>query len=270
MSLTDKQLGSGCTSGHFLCGVSRLSPRSLIATCTFFITAVLTAKIFPAPISDTLPAYTATYPSKDSLTWLGGAVAVAVIARLAIKTLTPKIFAACRDKETPENVGPVSATEETVALLPYLAAGLTFAVGLSMSGMINPLKVTGFLRMPPPLDTFDPSLAMVVAGGVIPNAIHWFNLQRKQKLAPSFNWEKWQVPTRKDIDWRLIVGSFAFGAGWGLCGVCPGPAICAGGQMAYSALNGVDVTDAATGWAAYFANLLLGMVAVRGLDSILA
>jgi uncharacterized membrane protein YedE/YeeE len=85
--------------------------------------------------------------------------------------------------------------------------------------MLSPLKVISFLQ--PLSPNFDPSLAMVVLGGVLPNALHYVDLKKEAKLS----WEQWRVPNRTDIDWRLIVGSVAFGLGWGMAGVCPGPAL---------------------------------------------
>jgi uncharacterized membrane protein YedE/YeeE len=253
-----------------LCGVSRLSPRSLVATATFFLSAVLTARLFPAPLAE-LAANVATYPSKNHLAWLGGAVVLAVLARDAITALLPKLMKKCRAVPAcPESAPPACEAENAVSAIPYYISGLTFAVGLSMSGMINPLKVLGFLRLPPPLDSFDPSLAMVVLGGIIPNAIHWAALRANQQLKPQLAWEKWQVPVRSEIDWRLLSGSALFGVGWGLAGVCPGPAVETLGQLATAAFNGADVSAAGKGWAVYFANLLIGMAAVRGLDKVLA
>jgi len=253
-----------------LCGVSRLSPRSLVATVTFFVTAVLTARIFPAPVGEA-SAISISNPTKTQLSLLGGAVVLALLAKDAVSALVPKVMKKCRANENcPENVAPESEVETAISTIPYFSAGLTFAVGLSMSGMVNPLKVLGFLRIPPPLESFDPSLAMVMLSAVVPNGIQWYLLRRDNKLKPNLAWEKWQVPNRKEIDWRLVLGAFVFGAGWGLGGVCPGPGLETAGQLATAAFNGADVSAAAKGWAAYFVNLLLGMAAVRGLDKVLA
>jgi uncharacterized membrane protein YedE/YeeE len=258
-----------------LCGVSRLSPRSLLATATFFLTAVLTARFFPAPLHESASvsaAYTPTYPSKASLAVLGGTVVLAALARQAIAALVPRAMKYLRsrsaDEPQTEAVAPPStAAEHALASVPYFTSGLTFSLGLAASGMIDPLKVLGFLRLPPPAESFDPSLAMVVLGGLIPNAIHWVLASRNPK--PHLAWEKWQVPSRTDFDWRLVTGAAAFGAGWGLAGVCPGPAIETAGSLVAAAVQGVDVSVAAQGWAAYFANLLLGMGAVRVLEAAL-
>jgi uncharacterized membrane protein YedE/YeeE len=139
--------------------------------------------------------------------------------------------------------------------LPYLLSGLVFGLGLQLSGMANPAKVLGFLTFPN-WSTFDPSLSLVLVFAVLPNALHWYTLNqrfaaREQAPAPAYPWEKWSIPTRKDIDWRLIVGAAIFGVGWGLAGVCPGPAVVglgaalAGGTKAVGAIRGVLTFGAA-------------------------
>lgn len=269
--------------------MSRLSPRSVIATCTFMLTAVLTARFFPAPVNDTLPAYAPSYPSGNQLLALSSAVIVAILARDALAALLPKLMSSRTAPEQSDETTPLTSASSSTATatststsssswlcsLPYLLSGLTFSLGLMVSGMVNPLKVLGFLRFPPPLDTFDPSLGMIVAGAVIPNGIHWFALRRAQEKSgkaaePRFSWESWQVPSRTQIDWRLLVGAAVFGMGWGTAGVCPGPAIETGGSLLVAAFQGADVSRAATGWAAYAVNMLLGMGAVRVLDKVIA
>lgn len=258
------------------------------------MTAVAVAKLYPATyLVDTLPAYEPTYPSTSALSAIGGLVVLAIIAKRGLELVLPKLV---RSESAPsrapaaENSAPASASygststtspstdsattspspstapasssssASPLTLLPYLLSALTFSLGLTVSGMISPLKVIGFLRLPPPLATWDPSLACVVAAGVVPNMVHWLTLRERK---PLFGWEKWQVPTRKDLDWRLVAGALAFGAGWGLAGVCPGPALATGGQLVVDAARGVDVSMGAQGWGAYFGNMLLGMAAAR-------
>lgn len=97
--------------------------------------------------------------------------------------------------------------------------GSLFAVGLSLSGMVNPHKVIGFLDV---FGSWDPALVFVMGGGVMINLILFkFILKRKNPLLGG----SFQVPTNKDIDGRLILGSILFGIGWGIGGVCPGPGI---------------------------------------------
>lgn len=97
--------------------------------------------------------------------------------------------------------------------------GTLFGAGLALSGMMNPAKVAGFLDL---FGVWDPSLAFVMGGGVIANFIgHRIVTGR---AAPVFA-DGFSLPTRTDIDSRLLFGAALFGVGWGLAGLCPGPAI---------------------------------------------
>ncbi len=104
-------------------------------------------------------------------------------------------------------------------ILGGLIAGLLFGVGLTISGMINPAKVIGFLDV---FGAWDPSLAFVMLGGVAVTAVGYRTvLRRSQPLfEPGFT-----LPTRRDIDLPLLLGAGLFGIGWGLGGYCPGPAL---------------------------------------------
>lgn len=99
------------------------------------------------------------------------------------------------------------------------AVGLLFGLGLILAGMTDPGKVIGFLDL---LGAWDPSLALVM-GGAIGVGIFAFAIARKRTT--NFFGGAMHLPTRSDVDQRLIVGSLAFGAGWGIAGFCPGPAI---------------------------------------------
>lgn len=91
-------------------------------------------------------------------------------------------------------------------------AGLLFGLGLVLSGMASPAKVLGFLDL---AGAWDPSLAFVMAGAIAVGL-------------PAFAWArraKVQMPLARGIDRRLVGGSLLFGIGWGLVGLCPGPAL---------------------------------------------
>jgi uncharacterized membrane protein YedE/YeeE len=103
-------------------------------------------------------------------------------------------------------------------LVSFLS-GLTFALGLGISGMTRPVKVIGFLDF---FGAWDASLAFVMLGAI---AVYFVAYRlslsmRSPVLAPGFS-----IPKRTDLDSRLFVGAALFGAGWGLGGFCPGPAI---------------------------------------------
>ena len=104
-------------------------------------------------------------------------------------------------------------------ILSAFAAGLLFGVGLIVSQMVNPAKVLGFLDI---FGNWDPSLALVMGGAVVVSALGTLIAKRRgvPVLAPRL-----EIPTRRDVDPRLIGGAALFGIGWGLVGLCPGPAI---------------------------------------------
>ena len=99
------------------------------------------------------------------------------------------------------------------ALLSALGAGFLFGIGLWLSGMANPKKVLGFLDI---TGDWDASL-MLVMGGAVAVTLVGFRIYKT----------KIPVPTLKDIDFPLVAGAAIFGAGWGIAGYCPGPAITA-------------------------------------------
>jgi uncharacterized protein len=101
-------------------------------------------------------------------------------------------------------------------------AGLLFALGLVLSGMTQPAKVIGFLDI---TGKWDPSLAFVMGGALMVTLIAFAVTPRAGKR-PWFA-EAFELPQRKDIDFKLVCGSALFGIGWGLAGYCPGPAFAA-------------------------------------------
>ncbi len=103
--------------------------------------------------------------------------------------------------------------------LSEFLVGLLFGLGLILSGMTDPGKVLGFLDL---AGLWDPSLAFVMGGAIAVGALA-FAVARKRTR--SFLGGAMQVPTARDIDKRLVLGSLLFGVGWGLAGFCPGPAI---------------------------------------------
>lgn len=106
-------------------------------------------------------------------------------------------------------------------MLSAFVIGLVFGLGLAVSGMMNPAKVLGFLDI---AGAWDPTLAFVM-GGALLVSLPGFWLARKRQ--GSFFGGAFQLPTRKDIDGKLVGGAALFGLGWGIAGFCPGPAVAA-------------------------------------------
>jgi uncharacterized protein len=116
-------------------------------------------------------------------------------------------------------------------LLLALLAGLLFAVGLGIAGMTQPSNVLGFLDV---TGDWDPSLTAVMAGAIGVHALayrflHWQQARSGGSGAPRrrapFFAEALALPTRRDLDARFVLGAAIFGVGWGLAGLCPGPAL---------------------------------------------
>lgn len=120
-------------------------------------------------------------------------------------------------------------------------AGLTFGLGLAVSGMTSPDKVMGFLDV---TGTWDPSLAFVMGGAVL-TATPLFALARRR--ARPFAGGTFDTPPTTPVDGRLLSGAAVFGIGWGLTGICPGPAI-------------VDLAAAPLAVAGFVGAMLLGIL----------
>ncbi len=116
------------------------------------------------------------------------------------------------------------------SMLTAFLTGLVFGVGLILSGMVNPAKVLAFLDLAGP---WDPSLALVMGGAIAVALPAFLFLNRRTQTVFA---EPLHLPTRQDIDARLILGSLGFGVGWGLAGFCPGPALVAVGALKTEAL----------------------------------
>jgi uncharacterized protein len=127
------------------------------------------------------------------------------------------------------------------------AAGLLFGTGLIVAGMANPAKVLGFLDV---FGAWDPSLALVMAGAVAVGAAAFALMRKKTRTllgAPV------RLPGARKVDRRLVVGSLVFGSGWGLAGICPGPALVLAAQASAKGL-------------VFFAAMLAGMGLFELLD----
>lgn len=123
----------------------------------------------------------------------------------------------------------------------FLVAGLLFGAGLVISGMVLPEKVLGFLDVS---GAWDASLAFVMIGAIAMHApfVWWVRKRNASILGDVL-----QLPQRKDIDWKLVVGAIVFGIGWGITGICPGPGI-------------VNLVTISPSMVAFVGAMLVGMV----------
>jgi len=106
-------------------------------------------------------------------------------------------------------------------LISTFIAGILFGVGLTVSEMVDPARVSGFLDI---AGAWDPTLLLVM-GGALAVTVPAFPLIQKRER-PLFI-DKFSLPTKNDLDWKLISGAALFGIGWGISGFCPGPALSA-------------------------------------------
>jgi hypothetical protein len=100
-----------------------------------------------------------------------------------------------------------------------LLSGALFGTGLVISGMTRPDKVIGFLDL---FGSWDPTLMFVMVGAIV---VHFTAYRLIRRRSAPVLASTWSLPTRRDIDVRLVVGAAIFGVGWGLAGYCPGPAV---------------------------------------------
>jgi uncharacterized membrane protein YedE/YeeE len=106
-----------------------------------------------------------------------------------------------------------------VVRLSAFVCGLLFGLGLLLAGMADPGKVLAFLDL---AGNWDPSLALVMVGAI---GVAAWPLSLARRRAKALLGGAMQLPTRRDLDARLIGGSLLFGVGWGIAGICPGPAL---------------------------------------------
>ena len=237
------RIGGGCTSGHGVCGLGRRSLRSLAAVCTFMTTGAMMATLTQTATAGYVAeasslAVLATAPPLPE----GKALGLAVLA-LAVPTFLALEVAALKVAR--------GYMEQFKAAVNFLG-GAFFAVGLGVSGMTVPARVATFLDLSRGLAGWNPALMFVMGGAVLitlpgfaPSLKKATGKSKALMKFPSFS-DKWNLPSKKDVDIELVVGSAIFGAGWGLGGMCPGPAIYAATGLDPKAIAFVAVMAAAT------------------------
>lgn len=221
-------MAGGCTSGHGICGLSRLSLRSLAAVLTFMGTGALTATIASSPAVLPLLTRVGDVIHRQPLS------AGNLLPSAAALALSAFLF---RDKW----FGPVPhGKREDGPALHFAAAacGFLFGIGLGVSGMTDSHKLINFLN-PLASDGWDPSVMGVMGAGVGINLLtfRWLGqMQAKPILSASLGTgeevdsiscalPRGMHPKNTTIDYKLLLGSALFGMGWGLGGICPGPSL---------------------------------------------
>ena len=199
------RLGNGCTSGHGICGLPRFSRRSVAAVCTFMGVGMATATLFSNETVRSWFMFLFADSPQLSISYAVVALVFGVmpvgLALLAIVINRPR-----------KTLGAV-------------VSGALFAVGLAVSKMVLPSKVLGFLDLSGiPAGSYDPSLVLVMAGGLL---ISWLGYQFRHRHcdAKPLLADEYSIPCKTAIDMPLLLGSSIFGLGWGCGGLCPGPAL---------------------------------------------
>ena len=199
-------LGNGCTSGHGICGNARLSARSMVYTLIFMGTGLVTASLTQS--GSTIVFSHPPTPSLDEVSPLAGKILAAhLLTYIAV---------------TSAGTAKAMTAEASKSVISYLD-GTLFALGLGISGMTSPAKVAQFLDIS--AGSWDPSLMFVMGGALALNLPFMQGIIAAGRVKKPIFGAKFSLPTRKDLDARLIVGGILFGAGWGFGGACPGPAI---------------------------------------------
>lgn len=235
------RLGNGCTTGHGICGMARLSTRSLMAVLAFMSSGMLMASgcspscPFNPYLRDSYDSIAKHLPTETTI------LIGTVIASLAAGAALPGFLRKAPHKNATETEKDEHDNNKR-KIIPSCLSAAFFSLGLVISKMTISSKIYGFLNVKGISDgTWDPTLACVMGGGLVVSFISYqwvkgFNVFKNSKalecpLTQKSSIGHFSVPTNKVIDNKLMIGEAIFGLGWGIAGLCPGPAMflaCAG------------------------------------------
>lgn len=236
------RLGSGCTSGHGLCGLARRSPRSLTAVLTFMATGGVTAYISRHPL---IRDYLQTPLDPEVVKLFDYSLEVIIPTAIVVGTgilvyrnsasmKSMWLGASASEKKQKQNSDKSSRSSPKMHLASFIF-GFLFGTGLGISGMCSTDRVLRFLDFAG-TEGWDPTLMSVLGGGVAVtfsnfHLLHMNETEILLECAPgdetcvSQKLEMGATKANMKIDWKLLLGSALFGIGWGMVGMCPGPAI---------------------------------------------
>lgn len=205
------QLSNGCTSGHGVTGLARMSPRSLVATLTFMGTGMATVLVSRHLVKG-IPVSMSLAPISDLATQMEGVGPVLKAAGCSFAAVASACWAS-------KHLGRWAELSTSFLL------GGVFSLGLGLSGMTRPVKVLNFLDV---AGDWDPTLACVMGGALTVNLmVHRLAARFSSQPLLADQLEE-QVekfpPCPTGITTDLVLGAALFGVGWGLAGICPGPA----------------------------------------------
>eukprot|EP00977_Amphora_coffeiformis_P022404 scaffold10860_cov182-Amphora_coffeaeformis.AAC.21 len=212
------KLGNGCTSGHGVCGMARLSRRSIASVFTFMGAAVGTS-IITSPHLSTGKHF--EFLRRDDIGFMYIPYVMPVITLLIVAAA---LYGSFTIKDM--------TSEESRKKIPAFLAGIVASGGLTLSKMVYPEIVHGFLDLSGlARSDWDATLMFVMGGAVIVSfAAYQFVpghsiISSCPKMEKPSMGTKFGVPTNTTIDGQLLFGALCFGVGWGISGLCPGPAL---------------------------------------------
>lgn len=218
-------LGNGCTSGHGICGNARLSARSFISTITFMLFGALAASILGTAQAEGVgPGLVVPEMPDEYLLSLGKSVMLACVGFIGSVAALAHVFQ--KQGESAKDAEEAKKAVDRGYWLQNFAEfgiGFLFALGLGVSGMTQPARVSGFLSILS--GTFDPSLMFVMGGALLVAMPGYQIIMRSNIMRHPLTCDAFSLPTNKEINLQLVGGSALFGAGWGLAGLCPGPSL---------------------------------------------
>ena len=275
--------GNGCTSGHGIMGNARLALRSFTATCTFMACGAATASLaqtaawrsfLAAPPAAASVLFAGAFPPAapaSAAAALALAAGFGTVVALSLAALLPKKASSSSATSAGDKAAAV-ATEKAAGAPARRAvagaSGLFFGLALGLAGMVDPVRVAGFLDLSGGVGRWDPTLGLVMAGALglaAPTFRAWAPGGIDAPHAPPHAATSYGLPSRQARpDFQLVSGAALFGCGWGLAGVCPGPALVAlGGALGTSGGAGSLAASAplllfnaamVAGWASHHRN----------------
>jgi len=222
---------------HRICGMARLSKRSLVAVAIFMTLGIAAATIC-LPICKVAKFLRTTIDHLDDFfpTEISSAIATTLIGFFGAVSISKFVTVASNDSDDEMKQEELKNDQRKLPVAMFSAA--IFSVGLFVSGMTKNYKIHGFLDMKKLINgSWDPTLVFVMGSGLIVSAISYQfvkgsnYLVKNEKvtlscpLLQSSPNGKFNVPTNTKIDKKLVIGASLFGLGWGIAGLCPGPAL---------------------------------------------
>ncbi|CAG7854604.1 SubName: Full=Uncharacterized protein {ECO:0000313/EMBL:CCA68659.1} [Serendipita indica DSM 11827] len=223
------RLQNGCTSGHMICGLSRASTRSLVASLIFTSFGILVANLAPVELP-VITSYKWQLNRTEAIIFGTQAIIIGLTLVLLGIFWTSFLDGAPR-------------VANGVMHFITIASSLVFGLSMHLSGMTTPTRVQGFLLTPFfSKPEFDPTMAYLAVGALpLSTAAYFLGHQQRAKWTTSKSIRVPILASPNDwpsvmgqVDRRLLVGAVLFGCGWGLEGICPGPAIVNLGRLTYN------------------------------------